>query len=70
MYAVFRRHGSLVILFGFFLTCGVELLQLVTRVGAFDVDDIFLNTCGAILGYLVNVICRAVRRKMHEKKTI
>lgn len=70
MYAVFRRHGSLVILFGFFLTCGVELLQLVTRVGAFDVDDIFLNTCGAILGYLVNVICREVRRKMHEKKTI
>lgn len=70
MYQVFRRHGFLVILSGFFLTCGVELLQLYTRVGAFDVDDILLNTCGTILGYVLNVICRAVRRKIHAKKKI
>ena len=70
MYPVFRRHGCLVVLFGFLLTCGVELLQLLTRVGALDVDDIFLNTCGAILGYLLNVVCRAIRRKIHAKKKI
>lgn len=70
MYPVFRRHGFLVILFGFFLTCSVEILQLFSRVGAFDVDDIFLNTCGAILGYLLNVICRAIRREIYAKKKI
>ena len=29
----------------------VELTQLVTRLGAFDVDDIILNLLGAVLGY-------------------
>jgi len=31
----------------------IEFLQLIYHVGIFDVDDIFLNTCGALLGYLV-----------------
>ncbi|MDR6723739.1 glycopeptide antibiotics resistance protein [Paenibacillus amylolyticus] len=30
----------------------VELTQLVTRVGTFDVDDIILNTLGAWIGYV------------------
>lgn len=29
----------------------VEILQLFSKVGSFDVDDILLNTCGACLGY-------------------
>ena len=70
MYPIFRKYGSLVIFSGFLLTCEVEILQLVNRVGAFDVDDIFLNTCGAVLGYLINVVCRVIRRKIHEKKKI
>ena len=36
----------------------IELLQLVYHVGIFDVDDIFLNTGGAVLGYLVYLILR------------
>ena len=35
-----------------------ELLQLVYHVGIFDVDDIFLNTCGAVLGYFVYLLFR------------
>ena len=31
----------------------MELLQLVFKVGSFDVDDLFLNTIGGLLGYLV-----------------
>ncbi len=30
----------------------VEILQLVSKVGSFDVDDILLNTLGGVLGYL------------------
>lgn len=30
----------------------VEVVQLFTRVGAFDVDDIFLNTIGGLLGFI------------------
>lgn len=36
----------------------IELLQLVYHVGIFDVDDIFLNTCGAVLGYFVYLMFR------------
>lgn len=31
---------------------GIETAQLLTKVGAFDVDDIFLNTVGGLLGYI------------------
>ena len=35
------------------LSLCVEVIQLMTRVGSFDVDDLLLNTVGGILGYLV-----------------
>lgn len=36
----------------------IETAQLVTKVGAFDVDDIFLNTVGGMLGYIVMKLTR------------
>ncbi len=40
-------------LLGFALSLAVELLQLVTRLGMFDVDDLINNTIGAGVGYLL-----------------
>ena len=37
------------IIFSFVL----EISQLILHLGSFDIDDIFLNTLGALLGYLV-----------------
>lgn len=31
----------------------VELMQLVTMLGTFDIDDLILNTAGAAMGYLL-----------------
>lgn len=31
----------------------IETTQLITKVGAFDVDDIILNTFGGLLGYII-----------------
>ena len=47
--------------FPFLLTCVlavtlVELLQLVTRLGSLDVDDLILNLFGMIVGYLCFII--------------
>lgn len=50
------------------LSLCVEVLQLVTRVGSFDVDDILLNTIGGVLGYIVFVICNLIRRKCYVRK--
>lgn len=32
----------------------VEVLQLVTRVGSFDVDDIILNSIGGLIGFIIS----------------
>ena len=44
--------------FRFFFSCtgimlAVELLQLVTLLGSFDVDDLILNTIGGLVGYIL-----------------
>lgn len=40
-----------VTLFAMLFSAGIETAQLIAKVGAFDVDDIFLNTVGGFLGY-------------------
>ena len=52
--------------FGFSLV--VETIQLITKVGCFDVDDLILNTLGAALGYLAFAVCNYLRRKRYGKK--
>ncbi len=50
-----------VLLLGFLLSLGVEVVQLLTRVGTFDVDDVLLNTIGVALGYVVYLIEHYIR---------
>lgn len=47
-------------LMGFLFSLCIEAAQLVSRVGSFDVDDLFLNTVGALVGYIVFVIAKGV----------
>ncbi|MDE6887300.1 MAG: VanZ family protein [Eubacterium sp.] len=49
-----RRNRSFwkVTLISFEVSLLVELIQLVTRVGSCDVDDMILNTLGGMLGHL------------------
>lgn len=49
------------------LSLCVEIVQLFTRVGSFDVDDILLNTIGGVLGYILFTICNRIRRKHHVR---
>ena len=46
----------------------VETVQLFTRVGSFDVDDILLNTIGGVLGFVIFVVCNRIRRKLYVRK--
>ena len=62
------RSGFFIILSGFSLSLVVEVVQLVTKVGCFDVDDLILNTLGAALGYLAFAVCNYLRRKRYGKK--
>ncbi|MGI6012135.1 MAG: VanZ family protein [Ruminococcus sp.] len=55
-------------LLGFLMSLFVECLQLAGKVGCFDVDDLLLNTAGALSGYLFFLICNGIRRWYYEKK--
>ena len=49
------------------LSLCVEIVQLFTRVGSFDVDDILLNTIGGVAGYIIFLICNAMRRNYYAR---
>ena len=66
----FFRNGFIVILSGLCLSLVVETIQLLTRIGSFDVDDLFLNTIGVVTGYLAGRILVRLGRHYNEKKTI
>ncbi|MCM1087276.1 MAG: VanZ family protein [Muribaculaceae bacterium] len=69
-----RRWQLLKVLSGaFLLALGMELFQLVSAFGAFDVDDILLNCVGAVMGCLIYKAfrkCRAVVLGAREKKKV
>ena len=48
----------------------VEIVQLATRVGSFDVDDLLLNTAGGLLGFLI-YFCwtRSKKKPVKQKKS-
>lgn len=62
------RNIFLTTLLSFELTWSIEIVQLVTKVGSFDVDDIFLNTLGGIIGYLLYMMCHGMKQWFSKKK--
>lgn len=53
----------------FLFSLAIELVQLVTRVGVFDVDDLILNTLGGLLGYICYYVLACIdRRRRNERK--
>lgn len=48
------------------LSLSVELLQLIARVGVFDVDDLLLNTFGGLVGFWIYYILRKIDRRRRK----
>lgn len=68
---VWKKAGnfSVMLLNAFIFVLGIEVFQLFSAFGAFDVDDIILNCMGAVWGYLFYLIVEAIRRKrIRERK--
>ncbi len=64
-----RKNRSFfkITLISFEVSLMVEIIQLVTRVGSCDVDDIILNTLGGMLGYLCFKVLWYWHRKGDEE---
>ena len=50
---------------GILVSLWIETLQLVTRAGSFDVDDILLNAAGCAVGYMIFAVCNRIRRRVY-----
>lgn len=50
-------------LYTFSLSLTIELVQLITKVGSCDVDDIILNSLGGVIGYILWYIYKKLRKK-------
>lgn len=57
------------VLISFLFSLMVELIQLVSKVGSFDVDDLLLNTLGGVIGFILYKLIQTyrIRRKRRAK---
>lgn len=59
-----------ILLFSFEFSLFVEIIQLVSKVGSFDVDDLILNTLGGAIGYLGYWLVSHFGRKKDDEETL
>ena len=67
---VFKRGGNFFVMLinAFLFVLGIEVFQLFSAFGAFDVDDILLNCAGAVLGYFFYLIYERLKKHHRNKK--
>ena len=66
---VFKRGRNFFIMFlnAFLFVLGIEVFQLFSAFGAFDVDDILLNCAGAVIGYFCRILFEKVRSRYRKR---
>ncbi|TCZ80127.1 VanZ family protein [Paenibacillus albiflavus] len=52
------------------LSAGFELLQLITSMGACDIDDVILNTSGGVIGYLLFLLGRSLVQLFNQPNVL
>lgn len=62
------KNGFAVVLNCFLVSLLVEVIQLVFKLGCFDVDDLLLNTLGGLLGYMIYWICDKITDRTSRQK--
>lgn len=59
-----ERRSYMIFLLTVELSLVIEVIQLFTRRGSFDVDDLLLNTVGGLLGYAVYKVIRNIGKSI------
>jgi glycopeptide antibiotics resistance protein len=69
-YVIDWGRNFLVMLFhAFIFVVGIEVFQLFSAFGAFDVDDILLNCFGAVIGYLFYLGFESYRKRFGRSQS-
>ena len=68
--SIFKHRSRLLIPLGisFSVSLLIEVSQLLLRSGLFEVDDLFNNTLGALIGIVLYLLFGAVVKALHKKK--
>lgn len=61
------RRLPILLLNAFIFVLGIEVFQLFSAFGAFDVDDILLNCVGAVFGWFLYIQWERIRRQDDER---
>lgn len=56
------RNVFYLLKYAFYFSFGIELLQLMTKIGCFEIDDMINNVLGAVMGYLCLCTIRRIKR--------
>ncbi|MBR1533641.1 MAG: VanZ family protein [Ruminococcus sp.] len=71
---VFKKHRVIIpMVLSFGLSLCIETCQLLLRSGVFELDDLFNNTLGAVIGIILCLLCSSIVkiiRKNHRKEDI
>ena len=62
------RQFGYVVLLSFDFSLVIELIQLVSKVGSFDVDDLILNTIGGALGFVCFLFAKLLLKALFREK--
>ena len=62
------RRPWIILLMSFCFSFLIELVQFITKVGCYDVDDILMNTLGGVLGCLANMFILKIRSRESGKQ--
>ena len=68
---VFKKGRNFLIMFlnALVFVIGIEVFQLFSAFGAFDVDDILLNCLGAVIGYLIYWCVKRISQAGNDGKS-
>ena len=61
-----KKWGLKVVLIGFLLSVSIEIVQLVFRIGLFEFDDIIGNTIGCLIGAVVGMATREIKKRIEQ----
>lgn len=52
---------------GISISLAIEVIQLALPMRATDIDDVILNTCGALIGYVIYIIVRKLSKNRTDR---
>ena len=58
------------LLIGFTFSCSIELLQYLLKLGLCELDDVFHNTLGTLIGLLIGKLVQIIRSETARNKEI